>query len=246
MPAPAPVATDSLRPIRVFRLSPTPAGVTPRIPEVLTGLLLRELSREPHENPLQCTHCQKVFKNTQFKGQPCSQREGGLACQGVIQLRWDHESATQLLIERMHEGGVAIARTLNEDFSPVGLAVCEVHTPDTVIGATGMSMNALSGIYGILGHEGPYLVVTHLAIEYDGRDLQQFVIELVMKSIESAVKIHKLSARRALVLLDDRSNELRHRSVRTVLGKDYRIVASDTLGDHHRALVPVHFKIHED
>lgn len=243
---PSPAVAEVLRPIRIFRLSPTPSNVIPQIPEALTDLLLRELSSDPHGNPLQCTSCEKVFIATQSNGRRCTERKGGISCEGTIQPCWDRASIARFLTQRIHAGGVAIARTLDEDFTPVGLAICEVHTPNTVIGAVNMPMGALSGIYSSLGHDGPYLIVTHLAIEHEGRDLQQVLIDLMMKSIESAVRAHKLDVRSALVLLDDRSNELRHRFVRSALGKDYRVIASDTLGGRHRALVPVHFKINED
>lgn len=230
--------------VHVFGLYPTPAGITPQIPDDLLALFLQEVSREPHFNPLVCSQCGDRYSTSSLQGKPCTARRGSRSCDGVIDWRWTQATARNALVEHLHRGGVALARTKDATSTPVGFCICEPHTPDTVIVAIGTSMRTLSPIYERLGRDGLYLVLTHLAIHTQSRELVQIFRELVMKPIEFVMRQMGLNKAGVLVPVDSRPQELRHKLLRDLLGRTYKVISSDTMGGRHHAVVATHVGPH--
>ena len=223
--------------VRVFGLCATPEGITPTLPDLLLDLFLRELSHEPHENLLVCNVCGATRRISAFNGQTCTERNAGHFCGGTIQYRWSRTSAYARFLEVLTKGGVALAQTVEASPMPVGLCLCEPHGPDTVVNAVDMPMNVLSQIYARFDREGPYLVVPHLAIELDSPQLFEVFGDLIRKAVESVMVRERLARGNVLIVVDARESELRHMLLRRMLGTSYGVVASDSMGGRHRALV---------
>ena len=190
MPAPAPHSVDSPRPIRTVQYDPLPANARPIPPLSLVEMFRAELGTEPHQNPLVCSQCQYVYGTSFMEGRTCTQRLVAKHCQGTVRRQWTNEEIVGVLSDRFRMGGIGVSWELTEPEVPVGFAVCEVHTPSTILSTFGFTPGVLGTIYPWAGREGPYLVLSHLWLGDNVSPVQErlLLVGLVKKAIEPVMR----------------------------------------------------------
>lgn len=243
-----PAVAESLRPIQVFSYPPTPTRALPQLPAALIGMFLRELSNEPHHNDFFCDQCGRPYSIAAQEGKSCTRpQEGGVICHGTVIRRWTKEKAQVELQRLMTQGGVAIARELGEPFVPVGLAVCEAHRSGSVVKAIDFPMSVLSDVYGKLGREEPFLVLSHLWIEHVAQSQKvELIRQLVTYVVESVSRTNGLSVANVLVPMSSRDSELRYAVLGTMLTGKKQILLRDQRSNRHRALRGFQLELRND
>lgn len=234
-----PTSVDARRPIEVFSYPPTPDHTNPFLPDFLIDLLLAERQVEPQHNQLACSSCGHIYHTQGLKGMNCTWCDSGgwTRCGGVITARWTRESVYAHCLNQMRKGEVAVA--WQHPAVPIGFSVCECHGPDTLCEALDMPVD-LGAIYGVLGRDGPYLVITHL---WMGDVAPSQALSLIKRFIDGAVEPQMrrlgLSEAPIIVPVDSNEFELRHSRLREWLaGKGlYRPFARDRREGRRRMLL---------
>lgn len=145
----------------------------------------------------------------------------------------------------MAHGGVAIAWELGEPTIPVALAVCEAHRSDSVIHEIDFPMDVLGSIYGRLGREEPFLVITHLSL-LGVTDAQRAVVakKLVEDAAESTMGLCGLTQATILIPISSQAHSPERLALDTMLGGKQILLARDTRNDRKRELWGLKFRAH--
>lgn len=245
-----PAVAESLRLIQVFSYPPTPAGSKPVLPNTVTEMFLRELTEEPHHNDFYCNKCRKEYPlvGAYAEGTTCTQRPKGVhVCTGKITRRWTKEK-TQVELQRlMVQGGVTIAWELGEPSVPIGLAVCEAHRSESVIAAIDFPMSVLSEVYGKLGRQEPFLILSHLWIDRVAQIQEtELMRQLVWQTVEPVMRANTLTIANVLVPMSSHDSELRRTTLRTMLHGKQKVLLGDQRPNRHRELWGFQLKLHDD
>ncbi len=238
MPAVAPSEAHSLQPIRVFVYPPTPAGITPNLPDALVEVFLHELSQEPHHNRIVCNICGKEQTLALHgEGTSCTQRSQGRACQGVIIRDWTPQKAHHELLRLLAQGGVSLAWQLTDPSVPVALAVCEAHHSNSVIRAIDFPMSVLSTIYSRFDRGEPFLAFTHLSVAGVSDAQRVMVLEKMIKDAsEMLMRRHNLTQATVLVPVSTKDDSIERRALQAMLDGKQTIIAHDERPGRHREL----------
>ncbi|MBI4591925.1 hypothetical protein HY733_00560 [Candidatus Uhrbacteria bacterium] len=239
-------AVDSPRPIQVHSYPPTPAGAKPQLPDTLIQMFLHELSTEPHHNPFSCDKCGREYTlAVRSEGTTCTARpEGGFVCQGKITRRWTKQKAQMELLRLMALGCVAIAWELTESSVPVGFIACESYSTKVVMDRIDFPPRTLEVVYGQLGREEPFLVITHLwvaSVFHEQIDL--LVQNLIKDAVEGVMRQCSLSRATVLVPISTREEEVRRRAFQVMLGTQFKPLVRDARSQHHRDLLGFQFQV---
>jgi len=225
VPDPAPRPVDSPRPIRTFPYDPLQPNARSIPPQPLVEMFKAELGTEPHQNPLICPDCRYVYGISSMEGKTCTQRRMAKPCQGTVRRQWADEEIVGALDERFRLGGISVSWELSDPPVPAGFAVCEVHTPSTVLSAIGFTPGVFGTIYPWAGREGPYLVLSHLWLGGNVALVQErpLFLELIRKAVEPVMRRSGLEQAPILVPVALSEAERRHHLLKQWMSEsDYR------------------------
>lgn len=160
-----------------------------------------------------------------MEGRACTQRLVGKSCQGTVRRQWTEEMVRGALDEQLRVGGISVSWELSEPEVPAGFAVCEVHTPSTILSTFGFPPGVLGTIYPWAGREGPYLVISHLWLGDNVSPVQErpLLVGLVKKAVEPVMRRAGLEQASILVPVALNQAERRHRLLKQWMSEsDYR------------------------
>ncbi|MBI4256548.1 hypothetical protein HY626_00650 [Candidatus Uhrbacteria bacterium] len=143
----------------------------------------------------------------------------------------------------MAQGGVAVAWELAQPSVPVGLMVCELHHFGSVFGTIDFPMGVLGDIYGELGREEPFLVITHAWLDRIVPSQEALVMRKLLDEVAEAVmRVQCLTTAIMLIPVSSRDTELRHEALSRMSEGKHQMLVRDTRLNHHRELWG--FKLH--
>ncbi|MFA4845179.1 MAG: hypothetical protein WC654_01325 [Patescibacteria group bacterium] len=231
--------SSSASPVVVLSVLPSPDIP---ISDKLVSMVLREVGHEPQRNGFTCSRCGSYFFLSSMNGKPCTHTfNGARPCWGIIRPECTRETVQQELVETMLDGNVALAWTSEVEPTLLGFAMCRSEGMQTIPATLKMPMSVLEPIYGQLGRDGPYLVLTHLWVEGMPEERVPAVIRgLLGKVVESEARRYSISTIPVLIPVDAHESELRHAAL---VQMGFRVLAKDMSRGRSRCILRAKLRV---